>query len=76
MFASAVTNIFVAKYAPAGTHLWSRAYGSSGGNLGYAVAVDGGANVTVTGQMQGVDFGTGLLTSAGSGDIFLFKRAP
>jgi len=76
LFATAVTDIFVAKYSPAGTHLWSRAYGSSGGNLGYAVAVDGGGNVTVTGQMQGVDFGTGLLTSAGSGDIFLFKRAP
>ena len=76
LVATAFADIFVAKYSPAGTYLWSQAFGSSGTNLGYAIAVDPSSNVVVTGQLQSADFGTGPLTAAGGVDLFLFKRAP
>jgi len=75
MVATALT-VCVAKYSPAGTYLWSQAFGNVLGNEGEAVAVDASSNVVVTGYMDGADFGAGQLTSAGSDDIFLYKRAP
>ena len=74
--AAAASDIFVAKYSPAGTHLWSQAFGNFSANQGNDVAVDGSGNVVVTGQFVGADFGSGPLTSAGGYDIFLFKHAP
>jgi hypothetical protein len=64
----------VAKLAPDGSHLWSKRFGSTGGDVGNFVTVDSGGNVLVTGYFQGaVDFGGGALTSAGKNDIFLTK---
>ena len=55
-------------------HFWSQRFGSTGGETGNAVAVDGSGNVVVTGYFNGtVDFGNGNLVSAGSADIFLAK---
>jgi hypothetical protein len=66
------SDIFVAKYDPAGNHVWSYSYGGSSYDAGEDIAVDGADNVVVTGNFGGtVDFGGGLLTSAGSGDIFV-----
>ena len=68
---------YVVKLNPAGTHLWSQAFGTLGTNQGNAIAVDGTGNVVVTGLFAGADFGTGPLTSVGGyADVFLFKRAP
>jgi hypothetical protein len=63
-----------------GAHLWSRGLGGASFTdavVPYAVTADGAGNVVVTGTFYGtVDFGTGRLTSAGAGDMFLAKYSP
>jgi hypothetical protein len=68
-------DIFVAKYAGTdGAHRWSKRFGSTGNDAGYGVTADGAGNVVTTGYFMGsVDFGGGILTSAGTFDIFLVK---
>ena len=69
-------SIAVAKFSPAGAHLWSRGIGDSFSNSGNGVAVDAGGNVVVTGAFSGpADFGGGALISGGI-DIFLAKLSP
>jgi PKD repeat protein len=69
---NAGSDAFVVKYSNLGVHRWSKRLGSTNGDSGEAVAIDGSGNVTVTGAFQGaVDFGGGSLTSAGSFDIFV-----
>ena len=68
------SDIFVAKFSPAGTHLWSRSMGGCYEDAAYAVAVDENNNVVVTGAFADTaDFGGGSLTSAGGYDIFVVK---
>ncbi len=65
---------FVAKYSPAGVHLWSQAF--PGGFLSSAkgVAVDATGNVFVTGQFfDDIDLGGGTVLSNGGSDIFLAR---
>ena len=73
-------NFFLAKYGSDAQPLLSRAY--PGGTCATtadctvpsSVAVDGVGNIIVSGMLQSsVDFGGGLLVSAGSGDVFLAK---
>jgi hypothetical protein len=73
-----LTDIFVVKYAGTdGTHRWSKRFGSTGNDAGYGITADGMGNVVTTGSFMGsVDFGDGLLTSAGTFDIFLVKLMP
>jgi hypothetical protein len=67
-------DIFVAKYSTAGAHLWSKSFGSSAGDYGFSVAVDGYNDVILTGTFTGtIDFGGGPMSPAGGGDIFLAK---
>ena len=67
-------DVFVAKYASDGSHLWSKHFGGTSFDTGYGASVDGSGNVLVTGYFNGtVDFGGGLLTSAGASDIFVAK---
>jgi hypothetical protein len=69
-------DIFLAKFDPAGNHLWSKRFGDTVGQLGKGIAVDGSGNAFLTGAFFGsVDFGGGPLTSAGLADIFLAKFA-
>ncbi|HXJ80395.1 MAG TPA: PKD domain-containing protein [Candidatus Methylomirabilis sp.] len=71
-----LTDMFVAKYASDGTHVWSRSAGSSGFDYGYGVGVDGSGNVVVVGSFNGtVNFGGSPLTSAGGADVFVAKYA-
>jgi fibronectin type III domain protein/beta-propeller repeat-containing protein len=59
------TDIFVAKYASNGTPLWSKRIGSTMGDVGKAVAVDGNGSVYVTGYFRGtVDFGGGPVSTS------------
>jgi len=68
--------IVVAKFSPAGAHLWSRGIGDSFSNSGNSVAVDPSGNIAVTGAFSGpADFGGGVLNSAGV-DVFLAKLSP
>src|SRR5262245_1401879 len=77
MTASSGNDTFVVKFAPDGTHLWSTSFSSFDGDTGKAIAVDPSGNVLVTGFLSGwVDFGGGVLRSAGSADIFVVKLSP
>src|SRR5207237_1430110 len=71
------TDIFLAKYSAAGTHLWSKRFGGpvqSFSPTGTAVAVDGGGNVVFTGVFLGtVDFAAGSVTSPLAWPIFVTK---
>ena len=70
-------DVFVAKFDPSGTHLWSDNFGDSDGQGADDVAIDGLGNIIVTGSFDGtVNFGGGGLVSAGAGDIFVAKFDP
>jgi hypothetical protein len=69
-------DIFVAKLDASGVHQWSEDFGGTNEDEGHAVAVDGSADVLVSGRFRGtVDFGGGSLVSAGGDDAFLAKYA-
>jgi hypothetical protein len=69
--------IFIARYSPAGAHLWSKRFGGTGSDMAYTVAVDAAGNIVVGGLFWAtVDFGGGPLTSAGSYDVFVAKYSP
>src|SRR5438093_2091384 len=56
--------VVLAKFAPAGAHLWSRGFGDSFSNSGNSVAVDPSGNIAVTGAFSGpIDFGGRALIS-------------
>ena len=70
-------DVFVVKYGPTGTPLWSRRFGGSAFDYGYGAALDASGNAIVTGAFYGtVDFGGGPLTSAGGLDVFVAKYGP
>jgi chitodextrinase len=70
-------DVFVARFSPAGAHLWSRRFGGSAFDYGYAAAVDPAGNVLVAGAFFGSgDFGSGPLSSAGGADVFAVKLTP
>ena len=66
-------DIFLASFASTGAHRWSKSFGSDSTNdVGDAVAVDGNANVFITGNFgKLIDFGGGKLMSNGTTDIFV-----
>ena len=74
LVSAGVNDIFVAKYNASGVHQWSRRFGGTSADLGYAVAIDGSGNVVVTGAFDGTaNFGGGNLVSAGDYDVFVAK---
>lgn len=73
--------ILVAKYDSAGNPVWAHKAGSfSGGtyDTGTGIGADAAGNVYVTGTFLSpvADFGGGLLTNRGAGDVFLSKYSP
>jgi len=57
--------------------IWSRNVIASGSAGTFGVAVDGSGNPYVTGTIGGtINFGSGVLTSAGSSDVFVAKLKP
>jgi hypothetical protein len=74
---SGANDIFIAKYSPMGSCLWSKHSVGSSALVVSSVATDGSSNVLVTGQYYGSrDFGGGTLSSAGQGDIYIAKYSP
>ena len=62
---------------PSGKHLWSKRLGDESIQSISAPAVDASGNVIITGGFRGaVDFGGGVLTSAGMVDIYIVKFTP
>jgi hypothetical protein len=67
-------DIYVAKFDAAGNHIWSKRFGDAAYQLAWSVAIDPWGNVVAAGTFSGtVDFGGGLLASAGGDDIFVAK---
>ena len=70
-------DIFVAELDADGNHLWSERFGDPARQVCHKLAVDTSGNVVATGWvLGGVDFGAGLLTSAGAEDLFVVKLDP
>jgi hypothetical protein len=69
-----VRDVFLAKFDADGNHLWSNRFGDESWEKAIGVAVDTLRNVFITGYFYDtIDFGGGVLTSAGEGDVFLAK---
>lgn len=75
-------DVFLAKLAPDGTHLWSKRFGGGGDQYGASVIADPQGNVLLTGRNEGsVSFGGNPLTNPtsgapGGGAIFAAKLDP
>lgn len=69
------SDIFLVKLSGTdGSHGWARRFGSTGIDLGNAVAVDSAGNATISGVFAlTVDFGGVPVASAGGNDIFVAK---
>lgn len=71
---SSSTDVFVAKFSPAGDCLWAGRFGGAGFDSSADLAVDSTGHAIITGFFQETtDFGGQTLTSAGSLDIFLCR---
>jgi Beta-propeller repeat len=65
-------DVFVASYTAAGGHRWSKSFGNTNGDYGYAITVDSADRVYVAGSFRtSIDLGGGLLVSKGNSDIFV-----
>ena len=70
-------DVFVAKFSAAGAYLWGKRFGDASNQVPRGMAVDGSGNVVIVGTILGtIDFGCGLLTSAGARDVFVAKLSP
>jgi hypothetical protein len=70
-------DVFAAKYSSTGAVLWASSAGGTGLDEGISVATDGSDNVILTGIFDAsATFGSDVITSAGSWDIFLAKYTP
>ncbi len=72
------SDIFIAKYNPAGNFVWAKNFGSNGWDVGYDIAVDATGNIAATGRFEGVvDFNPGSatnnITAVDYSDIYLLK---
>ena len=65
-------DVFLVKYAPDGTHIWSKRFGDADVDIVDAIAVDGSGNVVIAGEFRGaINFGGGSAVSAGLSDMFV-----
>ena len=70
-------DVYVAKLAPDGTHIWSKRFGDAVDQRGQALGIDAAGNIYVSGWFAGtINFGGNALTSAGGEDSFLVKLSP
>lgn len=70
-------DLFLIQLADDGTTLHDDCFGTSGNHDPYGLAASGGGEVIMAGSLGGsVDFGGGLLTTAGDSDVFVTKLRP
>lgn len=68
------SDMWIAKYDPAGTSVWAKRAGGTSADEGKSIVSDEAGNTHVTGYFEGTaTFGTITLTSFGSRDIFAGK---
>jgi len=72
---AANADIFVLKLDSAGNYVWQKQLTGTGNDLAYAISVNSSGTFVISGEFGsfggGVNFGGGVLTSAGSSDIFV-----
>jgi hypothetical protein len=74
LISSGNDEIFIAKLDTSGNHQWAKKAGGSGYDQGYGICTDAAGNVYSTGAFDSVaTFGTTVLTSNGSWDVFVAK---
>ncbi|MEO7329315.1 MAG: hypothetical protein ABI193_12095 [Minicystis sp.] len=67
-------DVFVVKIDPGGSLVWAKRFGDGLDQEGTQAVADASGNVFITGNFNGsLNFGSGSMVSAGSGDIFLAK---
>jgi hypothetical protein len=67
-------DVFALKLGSDGSHVWSKRFGDSGTQDGFRVEVDSNGNPVMTGYFfSTIDFGGGVLPSAGDDDVFVAK---
>lgn len=67
-------DLFVAKLDASGTYLWARRFGDGSFQVANGIALDDTGNVYIAGSfLSTVDFGGGVLASAGDSDAFIVK---
>ena len=67
-------DIFLTKFDSNGNTLWSESFGSSGDDIGYAVATDSSSNIWLCGSYQGtISIGSTILTSQAATGYFVAK---
>ncbi len=65
---------FLAKFDGAGVHVWSKRFGGTSDDWGHGLVVDGAGDIVLSGYFAStIDLGGGVLTSAGSHDVFIAK---
>ncbi len=70
-------DMFIVSLTPTGKHRWSRSHGSIWYDQGLAIKTVGSGSTYVAGSFdKTVDFGGGLITSAGKSDTVLLKLSP
>lgn len=66
------SDVFVAKFAPTGAHVWSRRFGDENQQIASALAIDARGHVVVAGLFLGtIELDDGPLTSGGASDVFI-----
>ena len=71
------SDIFLTRLNGEGGYLWSKSFGSNRRDNGLGVDTDEFGNIVATGFFQGkVNFGAGVVQSAGNKDIFAIKFSP
>jgi hypothetical protein len=72
------TDLYLAKYSPTGTHLWSKRFGDAvNQTTAHGMAIDPAGNILLTGTAFGtINFGGPTLTTLGGGDTFVAKLDP
>jgi hypothetical protein len=70
-------DLFIVKLDPDGNYIWSTRFGGVGDQYGNDIATAADGSLIVAGSFGGtIDFGGGVLTSAGGTDIFVAKLDP
>ena len=65
-------DMFLASYTPSGVHRWSKVFGGTSSDYGYALATDKSGNVYLTGYFyNSINFGGSAITSNGSYDTYV-----
>ena len=76
LISAGAADIFLVKLDSAGQPMWSKRFGDATSQFPCELAIDTTGNVVIVGGFQGsIDFGGGILVSAGAFDSFVAKFA-